>query len=81
MTSSGVLVKNLLAGHHVDDLLSLHERFRGGSLVAGNDQLAHGLDGGAVLRTLSRKVLVARNSLTSALASLIDERACELDWY
>lgn len=70
MTGSGIVVQNTLACHRVNDALSLLEGFSSGGLVAGENQLAHLLDGGAVLATLSRKVLVAGNRLTGALASL-----------
>ena len=68
MTGSGVVVQNTLASHRVNDALSLLEGFSSGGLVAGENQ--HLLDGGAVLAALSRKVLVAGNRLTGALASL-----------
>ena len=71
MTSSSVLVKDALGAHGVDHALSLLEGFTGTGLVAGNDELAHALDGGAILAALSRKVLIASNGLTGALAGLV----------
>ena len=71
MASSGVGVKNALASHRVDNGFSLLEGFLSGSLVAGNDELTHGLDGGAELAALSRKVQIAHNHLAGALASLL----------
>lgn len=41
------------------------------ALVAGGDELAHLLDGGAVLAALGGEMQVARNRLTGALASLL----------
>ena len=71
MTRSGVLVQNALGAHRVDHALGLLEGFGSGGLVAGNDELAHSLDGGTVLATLSREMLIASNGLTGALASLV----------
>lgn len=71
MTSSSILVQNTLGAHRVDHALGLLEGFSSTGLVTGEDQLAHGLDGGAILATLSREMLVASNSLTGALASLV----------
>ena len=71
MASSGVRVENALASHGVDHGFSLLEGFLSGGLVAGDDELAHGLDGGAELAALSREVHVAHNHLAGALASLL----------
>ena len=70
MTGSGIVVQNTLACHRVNDALSLLEGFSSGGLVAGGDELAHLLDGGAVLAALGGEMQVARNRLTGALASL-----------
>ena len=67
VASSSVGVQNTLASHRVDHALGSLEGCLSGGLVAGEDQLAHLLDGGAVLAALSRKVLVAGNRLTGAL--------------
>ena len=72
MTSSGVLVQNVLTGHRIDDLLSLHESFRSGGLVASHNQFTHGLDGGAVLRVEQKG---------AGCAQQLDGRAYELVWY
>lgn len=71
MTGSGIVVQNTLACHRVNDALSLLEGFSSGGLVAGENQLAHLLDGGAVLAALGGEMQVARNRLTGALASLL----------
>ena len=47
--AAALRVQNALAGHRVDHALGLDEGFLSGGLVAGDDELAHGLDGGAVL--------------------------------
>ena len=71
MASSSVHVQNALGAHGVDHALGLLEGFLSTGLVAGEDELAHALDSGAVLAALSRKVLVAGNGLAGALASLV----------
>ena len=71
VASSGVRVENTLASHGVDHGFSLLEGFLSGRLVAGDDELAHGLDGGAELAALSREVHVAHDHLAGALASLL----------
>ena len=71
VTSGGVGVENALASHRIDHGFGLLEGFLSGSLVAGDDELAHGLDGGAELAALSREVQVTRNDLTGALTSLL----------
>ena len=52
MAGSSVAVEHVLAGHLVDHGFSSLEGFEGSSLVAGSDELAHLLDGGAVLAAL-----------------------------
>lgn len=49
VAGGGVRVENALAGHGVDHGFGLLEGFLSGGLVAGDDELAHGLDGGAEL--------------------------------
>ena len=71
MACSGVAVEHTLAGHLVDRGFGSLEGFLGSSLVAGGDELAHLLDGGAVLAALGGEMQVARNRLTGALASLL----------
>lgn len=71
MASSSVHVENALAAHGVDHALSGLESFLSGGLVAGEDELANALDGGAELAALSGKVLVAGKGLTGALAGLV----------
>ena len=63
-------MQDTLASHRVDHALGSLEGILRGGLVAGEEQLAHLLDGGAVLAALGREVLVAGNCLTGTLASL-----------
>ena len=58
MTGSGIVVQNTLACHRVNDALSLLEGFSSGGLVAGENQLAHLLDGGAVLAAVGGVVFL-----------------------
>ena len=58
MTGSGIVVQNTLASHRVNDALSLLEGFCSGGLVAGENQLAHLLDGGAVLAAVGGVVFL-----------------------
>ena len=58
MTGSGIVVQNTLASHRVNDALSLLEGFSSGGLVAGENQLAHLLDGGAVLAAVGGVVFL-----------------------
>jgi hypothetical protein len=76
VASSSVSVQNVLTSHRIDDRLSLLEGFRSSSLIASDHQLANGLDSRAVLGTLCGEVLIARNSLTSALTSLFGVSHC-----
>ncbi len=71
MTSSSIGVQNTLALERVDHGFSTLEGFLSGSLVAGDNELAHSLDGGAVLAALSGEVSITGNVLTGAFASLL----------
>ena len=71
MAGSSVAVEHVLAGHLVDHGFSSLEGFEGSTLVAGSDELAHLLDGGAVLAALGGEMQITRNGLAGALASLL----------
>ena len=58
MACSGVAVEHTLAGHLVDRGFGSLEGFLGSSLVAGGDELAHLLDGGAVLAAVGGVVFL-----------------------
>ena len=58
MAGSSVAVEHVLAGHLVDHGFSSLEGFEGSSLVAGSDELAHLLDGGAVLAAVGGVVFL-----------------------